>query len=301
MGLRSQDRENPLNEIRRNGDKVGDKVVDKAAGSFEHRRCRQLYQERLQPELQRIKPLIELDQRNEFYLWLLGEQRLLQSGKHLVDLGAGLSIFGPMCRAFGMTVTLIDDFGGGGGVELGRATDEIPPLEVFERTFGLNIVRENFLEQPLPLADASGDVVTCFHSLEHWHHSPKRLFKEIGRILRPGGFLIIATPNAVNLRKRVYGVLGRSSFPALSEWYNDGDPVFRGHVREPTLADLCQLLEWNGFEVVGRHGRNFIGRQSQALSGLPAPLLSAVAVASQSVLRFFPTLCSDLHVVGRKK
>jgi len=280
-------------------DKVADRVGNEGEGEFEQGRCRQLYEKRLRPVLRTIKPLIELDERNEFYLWLLGGQRLLRPGKHLVDLGAGLSIFGPMCRAFGMTVTLVDDFGGGGGVELGRTTEEIRPLEVFEHTFGLNIVRENFLERPLPLPDSSMDVVTCFHSLEHWHHSPKRLFKEIVRILKPGAFVVIATPNAVNLRKRVYGVFGRSSFPALSEWYNDGDPVFRGHVREPTLADLCQLLEWNGFEVIGRHGRNFIGRQSQALSGLPAPLVSAVGATSQTVLRFFPTLCSDLHVVGR--
>jgi len=269
-------------------------------GSFDRAHCRRLYNEHLLPLLLARKPLIRLDERNEFYLRVLGDQYLLQPGRHLVDLGCGLSVFGPMCRVYGMGVTLVDDFGGGGGVELSAEQKEIPLLEVLEKQLGIKIIRQNFLERPLPLPNSSADVVTSFHSLEHWHHSPKRLFQEIVRILKPGGFLVIATPNAVNLRKRVYAVFGRSSFPALGEWYHDGDPVFRGHVREPTLRDLQQLLEWNGFETIACHGRNFIGRQSQALSGLPTPLLGALAVGSQAVLRFFPQLCSDLHVVGRK-
>jgi SAM-dependent methyltransferase len=223
----------------------------------------------------------------------------LEPGKHLVDLGAGLSVFGPLCRVQGLQVTLVDDFGGGGGVEL-RPTTEIPLLDVFEKQLGMRIVRENFLEQPLPLPDASADVVTCFHSLEHWHHSPKRLFHEITRILKPGGFLLLATPNAVNIRKRVYVLLGRTNFPTLNEWYNDGDPVFRGHVREPVIRDLHQLMVWNGFRVVGTYGRNFIGRQSEALGFLPPFLLGAVAAGSDLLLRLRPSLCSDIHVMGQK-
>jgi len=267
---------------------------------FDLRRCRQLYEKELKPALLGRRPMLQLDDRNEFYARLLAEQSLLQPGKHLVDLGAGLSIFGPLCRAHGMNVTLVDDFGGGGGVELRPASGDVPLLDVFEKRLGLAIVRENFLERPLPLPDASVDVVTSFHSLEHWHHSPKPLFREIVRVLKPGGFLILATPNAVNLRKRIYVLLGRSNFPTLHEWYHDGDPVFRGHVREPVIRDLHQLLKWNGLEVVATHGRNFIGRQSQVLSGLPAPLVNGIAISSGWFLRLFPALCSDIHVVGRK-
>ena len=149
-------------------------------------------------------------------------------------------------------------------------------------------------------ANASADVVTCFHSLEHWHHSPRPLFREIVRVLKPGGFLLLATPNAVNLRKRIYVLLGRSNLPTLNEWYNDGDPVFRGHVREPVIRDLHQLMRWNGLEVVGTYGRNFIGRRSEALGFLPVAVVDAIATGSDRVLRCFPSLCSDIHVMGRK-
>ncbi len=268
---------------------------------FDPKTSRALYEQQLKPAFEGYRPMIELDERNEFYLRLLAEQGLLESGKHLVDLGAGLSVFGPVCHAHGMHVTLVDDFGGGGGVELGQHIEDIPLLDVFERQFGLGVVRESFLERPLPIPDASVDVITCFHSLEHWHHSPKRLFREIVRILKPGGFLVLATPNAVNIRKRFYVLAGRSNWPLLGDWYHLGDPIYRGHVREPVIRDLQQIMQWNGFEVIGTHGRNFIGRRSKALAFLPLGIVNAVAKWSDRLLRFFPSLCSDIHVIGRKR
>jgi|ERR1041385_393468 SAM-dependent methyltransferase len=269
-------------------------------GPYSPERSRELYAQQLQPIFVNYDPVITLDGRNEFYLSLLHERSLLEPGKRLIDLGAGLSVFGPICHAHGMEVTLVDDFGGGGGIELGQKQAQVPLLDVFEKRLGLHILRQNFLEKPLALSDRSADVVTCFHSLEHWHHSPRRLFTEIVRVLKPGGFLIIATPNAVNLRKRVYVLVGKNNFPGLKEWYYDGDPVFRGHVREPIIRDLHQLMEWNNLRVVGTYGRNFIGQKSTVLTVLPEPLMRLLAKASQTLLRFFPSLCSDIHVVGRK-
>jgi hypothetical protein len=60
-------------------------------------------------------------------------------------------------------------------------------------------------------------------------------------------------------------------------------------------------MEWNGLDVVATHGRNFIGQRSIVLAGVPKPLMKGVALVSQKVLQFFPSLCSDVHVVGRKK
>lgn len=267
---------------------------------FDPRRSRELYETVLKAVFAKYPPAPYLDERNEFYLALLAQQGLLRAGKHLVDLGAGLSVFGPLCRAHGMRVTLVDDFRGGGGVKLGCQSEDIPLLSAFEKELGLVVVRVNFLERPLLLPDADADVITCFHSLEHWHHSPKRLFREITRALKPGGLLVLATPNAVNIRKRVYVLLGRSNFPSLQEWYEEGDPVFRGHVREPVIRDLHEILKRNGLEVVGTYGRNFIGRQSQALAFLPPAIISSVAAGSDRFLRLFPSLCSDIHVIGRK-
>ncbi len=237
--------------------------------------------------------------RDIFYLQLLADHGELAPGKHVIDLGAGLCWFDTLLRRLGPEVTLVDDYGGGGGVDKERRESALRTLERMDREFGIKVAEIDFLKHPLPFADGSVDAITCFHSLEHWHDSPKALFAEMLRVLRPGGHAIFATPNAVNIRKRVTVLLGRNNWSPLQEYFYE-PPPFRGHVREPVLRDLHQMFEWSGFKVVASHGRNFIGRESHVLSFLPRPIRHALADGTQSILQFFPTLCSDLHVVAQK-
>lgn len=268
--------------------------------SFDPALCRRLYQEHLEKDLRKFQPFLAYEGRMEFYIRLAFQAGQLSPGKRLVDLGCGLSLFGLLCRLYGPEVTLIDDFGGGGGIALGGVSNPPPLLAWASLAHGVRVISQDFIANPLPFPPGSVDLITCFHSLEHWHHSPRRLFAEIRRILKPGGFLILATPNAANLRKRLFLMMGKTNFPELAEWYRDGDPVFRGHVREPVLKDLEDLLQWNGFRVMGRWGENFIGADSQSLSFLPKSAVRFLARASAGFLRRFPSLCSDLHVVGKK-
>jgi SAM-dependent methyltransferase len=224
----------------------------------------------------------------------------LMEGKHLVDLGCGLGGFGPTAAAMGMKVTLIDDFGGGGSVDLDKPDVTEGIISAFRNRLGIQVEQLDIVTKPLPLKDASVDVVTCFHSLEHWHSSPKPLFREIVRVLKPGGHLILAGPNAVNLRKRLLLPFGVSNYANLEYWYHEGDPVYRGHVREPILRDLQRMLEWNGFELRATVGRNFIGQGSMTLSFIPGSVLRPVVKLANVFLQIFPSLCSDIHVMGRK-
>src|SRR5271170_7216765 len=79
------------------------------------------------------------------------------------------------------------------------------------------------------------DVVTCFDSLEHWHHSPKRVLHDMWDSLKPGGLFIVSVPNNVNLRKRITVPFGYGRWSKIETWYDV--PVFRGHVREPNTED----------------------------------------------------------------
>lgn len=268
--------------------------------SFAPALCRRLYQERLENDLRKFQPFLAYEKRTEFYVRLAFKTGQLSPEKRLVDLGCGLSLFGLLCRCYGPEVALVDDFGGGGGIALGGVPRPPSLLEWASLAHGIQVISQDFIANPLPFAPNSVDLVTCFHSLEHWHHSPRRLFSEIRRILKPGGYLILATPNAANLRKRFFLMMGKTNFPELAEWYQEGDPVFRGHVREPVLKDLEDLLQWNGFQVMGKWGENFIGADSQSLSFLPKSAVRFLARASAGFLRLFPSLCSDLHIVGKK-
>ncbi|MES2995296.1 MAG: class I SAM-dependent methyltransferase [Verrucomicrobiota bacterium] len=241
----------------------------------------------------------KLEERIVFYCQVMENHGLLHPGKTIVDLGAGICWFDPLLKLLGADIRLVDDFGGGGGVD-NTAPDETKDfLTRYLDEWQFEMHEQNILKTPLPFENASVDAVTCFHCLEHWHNSPKRLFKEITRILKPGGFLFLATPNAVNLRKRITVPLGMNNWSSLDEWYEE-EPVFRGHVREPILGDLRNICELNGLKVVAQYGRNFIGRDSLVLAWIPKPIRHRIAAGTQHLLQTFPTLCSDIHVVGRK-
>jgi SAM-dependent methyltransferase len=241
-------------------------------------------------------------ERIKFYASLLARHAALGPGAHLVDLGAGLSSFGPLMHFLGLRVSLVDDFGGGGGV-VGKDDGLTRAILERIRAVGIRVFEQDILATSLPFGDSSVDVITSFHSIEHWHHSPRRLFGEIRGVLRAGGLLVIGCPNAVNLRKRLWVLCGRTNLCALEEWYWEGDPEFRGHVREPTLSELCTLLHWNGFAVIEAVGRNFLATESMEIARLGILARRAyrrVLPLVDRILRFWPTLCSDLHVVGRK-
>ncbi len=62
--------------------------------------------------------------------------------------------------------------------------------------------------EPLPLPDASFDVVVVGELLEHLP-LPDRTVAEAHRVLRPGGFLVGSVPNAYRLQNRLLFLVGR--------------------------------------------------------------------------------------------
>src|SRR5262249_721269 len=58
-------------------------------------------------------------------------------------------------------------------------------------------VADNFDVQsaPWPYPGAAFDALLCCEMLEHLHTDPMGLFAEINRVLKPGGHLLLTTPN----------------------------------------------------------------------------------------------------------
>jgi glycosyltransferase involved in cell wall biosynthesis/SAM-dependent methyltransferase len=101
-----------------------------------------------------------------------------------------------------------------------------------------------------PYEDASFATVLCCELVEHLPTDPMHMMSEINRILRPGGHLVLTTPNVASLRA-VAGILQGFHpmlFPAYIKPNPGGDPDPR-HAREYTPREMQALFENSGLEV----------------------------------------------------
>lgn len=70
------------------------------------------------------------------------------------------------------------------------------------RTPGQRVDIANLNSEGLPYDSNHFDIVTATEVVEHLEHYRETL-REIYRVLRPGGFAVISTPNILNLKSRL--------------------------------------------------------------------------------------------------
>ncbi len=208
-------------------------------------------------------------------------------GGRIADIGGGLGMFSLGAQALGRRAVLVDDFSDPVNAEQGEAA--LAP----HRKLGVEILSRDVIERGVEFAPASLQAVTSFDSMEHWHHSPKKLFRQLIEALTPAGWFLLVVPNCVNLRKRLTVPLGRGSWSSMEVWYEA--ERFRGHVREPDLRDLRYIARDLGLAETRIFGRNWLGRDSHN------PLIRALTAVTDMSLRLWPPLCSDIYLLGRKR
>ena len=101
-----------------------------------------------------------------------------------------------------------------------------------------------------PYPDDHYATVLCGELIEHLFEDPMHMMGEINRILKPGGHLVLTTPNAASLRA-IAAILGGyhpGFFPAYIRPSESGEVDAR-HNREYTPREIRQLFEASGLEV----------------------------------------------------
>lgn len=118
-----------------------------------------------------------------------------------------------------------------------ETNSRVMPFDLFpgNNTFATATCHPIHLQEPFPIASAFADYVILAETIEHL---PNQffLFKEVARILKPGGRFLLTTPNSSSLRGRF------SQFLTESEHYGSPPP-----------NELTAYVNW-------RPGQNYFGK-----------------------------------------
>lgn len=162
-------------------------------------------------------------------------------GRRVLDVGGG---------AGSLDVVLASSLGG--SYELAEFVAPSPQHLTALHAAGVPEFHSVDLTRPNPLESLRSDydLVLFVEVLEHLLVNPLLLFRELWSHLRPGGFLLVTTPNLARLGNRVRLLLGRS-IKEIGRYPLEAGRTF-GHVVEFDRRDLDRLLWVEGFQPV-RH------------------------------------------------
>jgi glycosyltransferase involved in cell wall biosynthesis/SAM-dependent methyltransferase len=118
-------------------------------------------------------------------------------------------------------------------------------------TFECDIDHFDAEKDTYPYEDAQFDTVLCCELIEHLFEDPMHMMSEINRILKPGGHLVITTPNIGSLRSVSAILLGYhpSFFPAYIRPRVEGEETEARHNREYVPMEIQHLLTDSGFDM----------------------------------------------------
>ncbi|GAB4039221.1 methyltransferase domain-containing protein [Spirosoma gilvum] len=160
------------------------------------------------------------------------------------------------------------------GWEIG---DPIVPQGVVNQhyTFDLN-------DSPYPdrwIDAPQHDIIVMAEVFEHLHTAPEYFLGYLRTLLKPCGYLLIGTPNAVSLSRRAHIVIGNNPYEKIRITINNP-----GHFREYTIKELEEYALLTGFTVESSTFSDFY----------PASALSSI------IKRCVPTMRDCIHIVLKK-
>jgi glycosyltransferase involved in cell wall biosynthesis/SAM-dependent methyltransferase len=215
------------------------------------------------PEPEELKPYLHTWAHNEQERWYVNthETRLAKTlaitppgapSQSVLEMGAYLQITPALKTRLGY-----GDVRGCYYGPLGR-TDRRSVVSTEGEPFECDIDLFDAEKDRFPYPDERFDTVLCGELIEHLFEDPMHLMSEINRILKPGGHVVLTTPNIASFRG-ISAIL-QGFHPGLFHAYikpNESGEADPRHNREYTPREIHQLLENSGFEVTLLETGNF--------------------------------------------
>jgi 2-polyprenyl-3-methyl-5-hydroxy-6-metoxy-1,4-benzoquinol methylase len=143
------------------------------------------------------------------------------------------------------------------GIELNAA------MAAEARSLGVEVI-EHDVEEGLPIPDSCMDVVHACEIIEHLFDT-EGFLKDVRRVLRPHGALIVSTPNLNSLINRFSVLRGKP----LRMWGAFPGDLHGSHIRVLNKAKMLQLLARTGFRADSIIGVNQSRASARLLDRLP--------------------------------
>lgn len=154
---------------------------------------------------------------------------------HGADISAGLGFLPVLLRKRGHTLIATER-------EVGAAR--------FAAAHGIEIRPYDIGRTPPPFAPGTLDYVVFSEVLEHLPYAPRAVLAEIAALLRPGGRLLLTTPNIARLANIELLAAGESIHEAIPD-LPMGIEMGSGleHVREYSIREVVEAIEGAGLGV----------------------------------------------------
>lgn len=202
-------------------------------------------------------PLEQLEERQTLAIEMLRDVSEGASGGKLLDVGCGDGLFvAEIDQRLGLAQRSWNLHGIDYSAEMIRRAQKRP----YE-------FQQGNIEGALPYDDQSFDIVTAGELIEHLYN-PDGFLGEVNRVLRPGGHILITTPNLQAWYNRVLFLLGIQPlfYETSTKSPSIGAGPLRaikrgtvpvGHIRVFNRRAILDLLKSEGYEPISIRGAVF--------------------------------------------
>lgn len=168
--------------------------------------------------------------------------KYLQPGDEVLDFGSGPCDKTALVQSLGFNCTAYDDLSDPWHL----LDNNGEKIIAFAEEFGIRFIHAS--DRGLPFEKNSFDMVMLIDVIEHFHNSPRELLNNLIGLMKPRGYIFITVPNAVNIKKRIAVLLGKTNYQPYEYYYWFPGP-WRGHVREYVKDDLLKLVEFLNLDL----------------------------------------------------
>jgi 2-polyprenyl-3-methyl-5-hydroxy-6-metoxy-1,4-benzoquinol methylase len=145
-----------------------------------------------------------------------------------------------------------------------------------------------------PMPDNTYDVLIAGEIIEHLVDTD-HFATEVHRILKPGAYVILSTPNLASWYNRIRLLRGLvpTCYPGPSSTISKDLLIDRNHIRVNVLSEWIHFLECHKFQVAAIHGASH-------LQGLDGAWRTRLIKFIDRWACHYPTLSTNVILVARK-